>query len=218
MKVSVKTLANEQFEVDLEAEDTVSKAQRPAPRGHDARAWPPHEAPPPLAPPPTAQGLVAKQKISTARGAGFDPALQKLIHAGKVLKDEETLGSSGVKEGSFLVCMVSKPKAVSRSCGRGLCVGTGWSCGRGGRAWARAGLTAHARTRLTHPCTPHARPAACCRGACACACRRCGACLCALKRRADACARCHARRRAARRRAAGRRAARREQPLRWPRV
>ena len=58
------------------------------------------------------QGLTAKQKISTARGAGFEPALQKLIFGGKVLKDEQTMSEAGVKEGGFLVCMVSKPKTV----------------------------------------------------------------------------------------------------------
>ena len=37
----------------------------------------------------TLQGLHAKQKIAAVRPA-FEPALLKLIHAGKVLKDEET--------------------------------------------------------------------------------------------------------------------------------
>ncbi|KAH8076963.1 hypothetical protein JL720_10262 [Aureococcus anophagefferens] len=34
----------------------------------------------------------------------------KLIHSGKVLKDEDTLADKGVTEQSFLVCMVTKPK------------------------------------------------------------------------------------------------------------
>lgn len=37
-------------------------------------------------------------------------ASMKLIHSGKVLKDEETLASKGVTEQSFLVCMVTKAK------------------------------------------------------------------------------------------------------------
>ena len=37
-------------------------------------------------------------------------AMMKLIHSGKVLKDDETLADKGVTEQSFLVCMVTKPK------------------------------------------------------------------------------------------------------------
>ena len=37
-------------------------------------------------------------------------AMMKLIHTGKVLKDDETLADKGVTEQSFLVCMVTKPK------------------------------------------------------------------------------------------------------------
>ncbi|KAH8075168.1 hypothetical protein JL721_1163 [Aureococcus anophagefferens] len=36
-------------------------------------------------------------------------AAMKLIHSGKVLKDEDTLADKGVTEQSFLVCMVTKP-------------------------------------------------------------------------------------------------------------
>ena len=37
---------------------------------------------------------------------------QKLIHSGKVLKDEQTLAEVGVKENDFLVIMLSKVSLV----------------------------------------------------------------------------------------------------------
>jgi UV excision repair protein RAD23 len=79
MKITVKTLTNEQFTVDV---------------------------------PNTATVLDAKTAIQGVRGETYAASLQKLIHAGKVLKDESTLEESGVKDGTFLVCMVSKPKVV----------------------------------------------------------------------------------------------------------
>lgn len=54
--------------------------------------------------------LECKNLISTTQP--FEADRQKLIYAGKVLKDDETLAASGVKENDFLVCMVSKPKAA----------------------------------------------------------------------------------------------------------
>ena len=42
---------------------------------------------------------------------------QKLIHAGKVLKDEQIISETGVKEGNFLVVMISKPKRTSTANG-----------------------------------------------------------------------------------------------------
>ena len=36
---------------------------------------------------------------------------QKLIHAGKVLKDDQTVSSLGIKESDFIVCMVTKETA-----------------------------------------------------------------------------------------------------------
>lgn len=36
---------------------------------------------------------------------------QKLIHAGKVLKDDQTVSSLGISETDFIVCMVSKEVA-----------------------------------------------------------------------------------------------------------
>jgi len=85
-----------------------------------------------------------KNKIAGVRGAGFEAELQKLVHAGKVrrergrpgahhqpsrpctrpppspvlwqvMKDEQSLGDQGVKEGGFVVCMVSKVKVSTRA-------------------------------------------------------------------------------------------------------
>lgn len=50
-----------------------------------------------------------KEKISAEKG--WDPKLQKLIYSGKILKDEETVGSYNIEEKGFVVCMVNKPKA-----------------------------------------------------------------------------------------------------------
>ncbi|KAG8156654.1 hypothetical protein KVR01_013445 [Diaporthe batatas] len=50
-----------------------------------------------------------KQKISEEKG--WEPKLQKLIHAGKILKDEDTVESYKIEEKGFVVCVVNKPKA-----------------------------------------------------------------------------------------------------------
>ncbi|KAI9903362.1 hypothetical protein N3K66_002714 [Trichothecium roseum] len=49
-----------------------------------------------------------KEKISSEKG--WDPKLQKLIYSGKILKDEETVGSYNIEEKGYVVCMVNKPK------------------------------------------------------------------------------------------------------------
>ena len=54
-----------------------------------------------------------KQKIEELQQ--FPVSQQKLIHAGKVLKDDSTLGEYNVKENDFLVVMVTKPKAAKPS-------------------------------------------------------------------------------------------------------
>ncbi|KAE8899597.1 hypothetical protein PF005_g6202 [Phytophthora fragariae] len=54
-----------------------------------------------------------KQKIEELQS--FPVAQQKLIHAGKVLKDDSTLAEYNVKENDFLVVMVTKPKAPKPS-------------------------------------------------------------------------------------------------------
>ncbi|KDO34552.1 UV excision repair protein Rad23 [Saprolegnia parasitica CBS 223.65] len=56
--------------------------------------------------------LSVKAKIEQQNGSAVD--LQKLIHAGKVLKDESPLSEYNVKENDFLVVMVTKPKAAKK--------------------------------------------------------------------------------------------------------
>jgi hypothetical protein len=36
---------------------------------------------------------------------------QKLIHSGKVLKDEQSVGELGLSESDFIVCMITKEVA-----------------------------------------------------------------------------------------------------------
>jgi UV excision repair protein RAD23 len=50
--------------------------------------------------------LATKQKIEGEKG--FAAAQQKLIHAGKVLKDDSKLAEYNIKENDFLVVMVTK--------------------------------------------------------------------------------------------------------------
>ncbi|KAM1919339.1 hypothetical protein FF1_023860 [Malus domestica] len=53
-----------------------------------------------------------KTIIETAQGADVYPAPQQmLIHQGKVLKDDTTLEANNVAENSFIVIMLTKPKA-----------------------------------------------------------------------------------------------------------
>ncbi|TMW56205.1 hypothetical protein Poli38472_008853 [Pythium oligandrum] len=58
---------------------------------------------------PTDTVVAVKGKIQEAQS--FSIEQQKLIHAGKVLKDESPLSEYGIKENDFLVVMVTKPKA-----------------------------------------------------------------------------------------------------------
>ncbi|KAJ7346539.1 hypothetical protein DFH08DRAFT_700217 [Mycena albidolilacea] len=51
---------------------------------------------------------VLKSKIQDAQGHAT--AIQKIIYSGKVLPDDKTVESCGIKEKDFLVLMVSKPK------------------------------------------------------------------------------------------------------------
>lgn len=50
-----------------------------------------------------------KNRISEEHGLG-EPSTQKLIYSGKVLKDDDTLTGAGVKDGGFIVIMISKAK------------------------------------------------------------------------------------------------------------
>ena len=52
-----------------------------------------------------------KEAIQAAKGeAGFAADAQKIVASGKILKDGDTLAASEVKDQSFVVCMVTKPK------------------------------------------------------------------------------------------------------------
>ncbi|KUI59535.1 UV excision repair protein rhp23 [Cytospora mali] len=62
---------------------------------------------------PTDLISTVKQKISDEKG--WDPKLQKLIHAGKILKDEDTVESYKIEEKGFVVCVVNKPKAEPKA-------------------------------------------------------------------------------------------------------
>jgi len=48
-----------------------------------------------------------KVKIEESR-ADHAAARQKLIHAGKVLKDEQLISELGISEADFIVCMITK--------------------------------------------------------------------------------------------------------------
>ncbi|KAJ7096398.1 hypothetical protein C8R44DRAFT_717892 [Mycena epipterygia] len=57
---------------------------------------------------PTDTVAVLKEKIQSAHG--HPTGVQKIIYSGKVLPDDKTVESCGIKEKDFLVLMVSKPK------------------------------------------------------------------------------------------------------------
>ena len=53
---------------------------------------------------------MVKEAIARER-TEFVADKQKLIHAGKVLKDNSTIGESGINENEFIVCMITKEPA-----------------------------------------------------------------------------------------------------------
>eukprot|EP01035_Chromulina_nebulosa_P021411 gene21411-27736_t len=55
--------------------------------------------------------LNLKEKIQQDK-SDFNVDKQKLIHAGKVLKDTQSIGELGIKDTDFIVCMVSKEPAA----------------------------------------------------------------------------------------------------------
>lgn len=57
------------------------------------------------------QVLALKERVEKEFGLG-EVSEQKLIRAGKILKDEQTLAESGVKDKDFIVVMVSKAKGA----------------------------------------------------------------------------------------------------------
>ncbi|KAJ4411658.1 UV excision repair protein rad23 [Gnomoniopsis sp. IMI 355080] len=58
---------------------------------------------------PTDLISAVKEKITAEKG--WDAKLLKLIHAGKILKDEDTVETYNIEEKGFVVCVVNKPKA-----------------------------------------------------------------------------------------------------------
>mmetsp|Transcript_17352 Transcript_17352/g.29028 ORF Transcript_17352/g.29028 Transcript_17352/m.29028 type:complete len:436 (+) Transcript_17352:74-1381(+) len=84
MKISVKTLKGEQFQIDVDGSLQIS---------------------------------AVKETIATQKPE-FPAARQKLIHSGKVLKDDQVLSDTGIAENEFLVCMLTKeakPKPQAQS-------------------------------------------------------------------------------------------------------
>ncbi|CAN8097017.1 unnamed protein product [Discula destructiva] len=57
---------------------------------------------------PTDLVSAVKEKINAEKG--WDAKLLKLIHAGKILKDEDTVETYKIEEKGFVVCVVNKPK------------------------------------------------------------------------------------------------------------
>ncbi|KAL4155283.1 hypothetical protein PRNP1_007393 [Phytophthora ramorum] len=84
-----------------------------------------------------------KQKIEQLQS--FPASQQKLIHAGKVLKDDSTLAEYNVKENDFLVVMVTKPKAAAKP---------------SAASTATAASTSAAAVAAPTPAAPAAAPAA----------------------------------------------------------
>ncbi|RYG66845.1 hypothetical protein EON64_08805, partial [archaeon] len=56
-----------------------------------------------------------KERIQAARD-DLPADKLKLIHSGKVLKDDQSVGDLGLTEADFIVCMVTKEMKVCNSC------------------------------------------------------------------------------------------------------
>jgi len=78
MQITLKTLQQNTFKVEIEPSETVA---------------------------------ALKKKIESDKGDAFPVEGQKLIYAGKILVDENTIESYKIEESNFVVVMVSKPKA-----------------------------------------------------------------------------------------------------------
>ncbi len=57
--------------------------------------------------------MTVKEKVGAGR-SDMPASRLKLIHTGKVLKDDSTVEENGIKEGEFLVCMVTKDAPAPR--------------------------------------------------------------------------------------------------------
>ena len=57
--------------------------------------------------------MAVKEKVGADR-SDMPANRLKLIHTGKVLKDDSTVEENGIKEGEFLVCMVTKDAPAPR--------------------------------------------------------------------------------------------------------
>jgi UV excision repair protein RAD23 len=79
MKIAIKPLKGEQFEVEVEDADTVREL---------------------------------KKKVAAAK-AEFVAELQKLIYSGRVLNDDMVCKDVGIKDGEFLVVMLTKAKPAA---------------------------------------------------------------------------------------------------------
>jgi UV excision repair protein RAD23 len=78
MQITLKTLQQNTFKVDIDSDETV---------------------------------MALKKKIEQEKGSDLFPAEgQKLIYAGKILSDDNTIESYKIEESNFVVVMVSKPK------------------------------------------------------------------------------------------------------------
>ncbi|KAF8428666.1 nucleotide excision repair protein RAD23 [Tirmania nivea] len=92
-----------------------------------------------------------KEKISTEKG--WEVAQQKLIYSGKILQDQNTIGSYNIEEKGFIVCMISKPKAPPAD---KEAAGSSASTPKK----VAPSTPAHQATPLTTPAAPSAAPSA----------------------------------------------------------
>lgn len=81
MKISIKTLKGEQFQIDVDSNDTIGQV---------------------------------KVKVADAKPE-LPASRQKLIHSGKVLKDENVVSETGINENEFIVCMITKEAAPAKT-------------------------------------------------------------------------------------------------------